>query len=269
MTRYRFRLSFAVAVSALIALPLSLSAHDFWLSSPSMSPAATWTVTAQVGEHFPTPETGPTPDRVDLWRVLGATGEVPVTRTFRHEKTMLSGDVTLPAPGAYLGVMTIVARTIEMKGDEFTKYLQEEGLTGIIAARKAAGETDTPAKERYARYAKIVVRNGAGPADHLTRPAGLKAEFVPASDPTRVRPGEALTLQLLVGGKPVADATVRAVGSAGTPVQGRTDGNGRVTLRLDRPGAWLVKTVHMSRLPAGSSEDWESFWVTLALHTVN
>jgi hypothetical protein len=34
-------------------------------------------------------------------------------------------------------------------------------------------------------------------------------------------------------------------------------------------GAWLVKTVHMARLPKSfpPGPEWESFWVTLAFHT--
>ena len=262
--------SLACFVALVVAVATPSFAHDFWLASTSWTPAAgaAWTVTAQVGEHFPKPETGPTPDRVELWRVVGPQGDVQVTRDFRAEKTMLSADVRLPAAGAYLGVMTILARTIEMKGQEFTDYLKEEGLDGVIAARRASGESDKPGKERYARYAKIAVRNGAGSADHLTRPAGLKAEFVPTSDPTAVRAGQSLTVQFLVDGKPVAGAAVTAAGPAeGASVKGRTDQNGRVTLTLDRAGAWLIKTVHMTRLPSGSTEDWESFWVTLALHT--
>jgi hypothetical protein len=92
---------------------------------------------------------------VDLWRVIGAAGDVPVTRAFRVEKTTTSADVSLPGSGAYLGVMTIVARTAEMKGQEFTEYLNEEGLDAVIAARQASGDADKPAKERYARNAKI------------------------------------------------------------------------------------------------------------------
>lgn len=53
----------------------------------------------------------------------------------------------------------------------------------------------------------------------------------------------------------------------GTIVKGETDTNGNVRLSIDREGAWLVKTVHMVRLPAGSPAEWESYWVTLSFHT--
>ena len=67
----------------------------------------------------------------------------------------------------------------------------------IIAARNTAGESEKTTNERYARYAKIAIRNGPGSGAHLTRASGLRAEFVPASDPTMVRPGGMLTVQLL------------------------------------------------------------------------
>ena len=259
----------AILCAVVLLAGVSLRAHDFWLASTSWTAIGdAWTVTAQVGERFPEPQTALTADRVDLWRVLGSQGDMAVSRDFRVEKTRTSVDVKLPQPGAYLGVMTVVARTIEMTGKEFTEYLNEEGLDAVIAARRTSGDAERPAKERYARYAKIAVRTGSGSAAHMTRPVGLKAEFVPASDPTLLRPGDSLIVQLLIDGKPVSGAAVTGVNSAGgDAVRGRTDNAGRVGLRLDRGGAWLIKTVHMTKLPAGSSEDWESFWVTLSLHT--
>ena len=266
----RGRTLVTVAVSVLATA--SLSAHDFWLAAnPWTISDGRLTVTANVGERFPKGTNYTAPERVDRWRVIGGNGDVSVAKTFRKDGESLATDVTLPAPGAYLGVMTIVPRSIDMKGDEFTKYLAEEGLTAIIAARKAAGESDKSAKERYARYAKVAVRNGAGSAAHLTRPVGLAAEFVPMSDPTAVHPGSSLTLQLLAGGKPVANAAVTAVGGGESAlVKGTTDSSGHITLKLDAAGPWLVKTIHMVRLPAGSPDgDWESFWVTLAFHTAS
>jgi uncharacterized GH25 family protein len=177
----------------------------------------------------------------------------------------MATDVTLPAPGAYLGVALVSAQTIEMKGPEFTEYLKEEGLENIIAARAAAGEAEKTTKEKYARYAKIALRNGAGAAAHLTRPAGLRAEFVPSTDPTMVSVGGTLTVQLLAEGKPVPNAAVSAVNGEKAARQ-QTDAQGRATFAIDRDGAWLIKTVHMVRVPQPAEAEWESYWVTLAFH---
>ncbi len=131
---------------------------------------------------------------------------------------------------------------------------------------ETAGESDKTTKERYARYAKIALRNGAGPGLHMTRAAGLRAEFIPATDPTIVRAGGALTVQLLAEGKPVSGAQVSAV-SGEKPVSVQTDKDGRATFTIDRAGAWLIKTVHMVRMPQPAEAEWESYWVTLAFHT--
>jgi uncharacterized GH25 family protein len=93
----------------------------------------------------------------------------------------------------------------------------------------------------------------------------VKAELVPAADPTSLRSGEMFTLQLLVDGRPVPNAAVYAA-VAGGAIPRQTDAAGRVTFTIDREGEWLVKTVHMKRLPKTfpPGPDWESFWVTLA-----
>jgi len=93
-----------------------------------------------------------------------------------------------------------------MKGPWFKSYLAEEDLDWIVTARRAAGVSEAPATERFARYAKIVLRNGFGSGAHLTRPLGLRAEFVPMTDPTILRAGHLLTLQLLSDGQPVTGA---------------------------------------------------------------
>lgn len=260
----------AFALLALVALAaMPLSAHDFWLAAENWRPAAgaPVTITAGVGEKFPTRTSFRSRDNwLAEWRVIGAAGDVAVTKDFRRKELMMTTDVALPSPGAYLGVALVTAQTIEMKGPEFTDYLKEEGLEDIIAARKTAGEAEKTTKERYARYAKIAIRTGSGAAAHVTRPVGMRAEFVPATDPTAIKAGSPLTVQLLAEGKPVVGAMVSAV-SEGQAIRAKTDAQGRATFTLDRDGGWLIKTVHMVRMAQPAEAEWESYWVTLAFHT--
>jgi uncharacterized GH25 family protein len=166
--------------------------------------------------------------------------------------------------------MTIGTSLTKMSGPLFNSYLQEEGLDWAIVARRDAGVSESIATERFARYAKVAIRNGNGSGAHLTRPVGFQAELVPMTDPTLLFAGQLLTVQLLAAGKPVSGAavTARAEGG-GHPIMGRTDASGHVTLPIDRDGAWLVRTVHMvSGAQAGVPDvDWDSYWATLAFHT--
>ncbi len=257
------------ACAALVSIAaVPLSAHDFWLAASNWSPepGAPFAITAGVGEHFPVRLDFKTPSNwFDDWRIIGANGDVRPTRTFERRDLAMAADVTLPGTGAFLAVMRVTPRVIDMKADEFNDYLKEEGLDEALSERMGLREADRPAKERYSRYAKLALRNGDGSAAHLTRPVGVKAELVPAADPTSLHAGDMLTLQLLVDGRPAPGANVYAAVDGGAfPRQ--TDASGRVTFTIDREGEWLIRTVHMKRLPKAfpPGPDWESYWVTLA-----
>ena len=255
------RLLTSIAVIGLLAA-VRLDAHDFWLAATREANATK--VSGLVGEKFPVPDSRTAVDRVDTWRVIGATGDLGLPRELFQDGEYLATRVTLPSPGVYLGMMTIFARDIEMKGAEFTDYLRDEGLDQVIAERARLGQTDMPGRERYARYAKIVLPAGAGPSAHLTRPAGMQAELVPSVNPAAVKAGGSFSVQLLVEGKPVAGVQVSAV-SRGVQLDARTDANGWVNFTLPASASWLIKTVHMIRLaqPGSPAADWQSYWVTL------
>ena len=135
----------------------------------------------------------------------------------------------------------------------------------MIAERARLEQTDRPARERYARYAKIILHTGRSEDAHVTRPTGIAAELIPSVNPASLLPGGTLSVQLLVQGRPVAGALIAAV-SRGARLDARTDADGRATLTIPTTGAWLIKAVHMERpVNAGTPPvDWESYWVTLA-----
>jgi uncharacterized GH25 family protein len=262
------RLVLIPCLALLMRIPLA--AHDFWLAATPWQPGSRVTISANLGESFPVGTDHVTPDGVEHWRVLGPVGEVAGRHELRPHGNGLAADIVLSAPGAYLATMRTAARVTTMKGPSFNSYLLEEGLAWAVVARRNAGVSENTATERYTRYAKVAVRNGFGTGAHLTRPVGFPAEFVPMTDPTLLRAGQLLTLQLLANGKPVPSAIVTArSGSGGHPVLGLTDATGHVTLPIDRDGAWLVRTVHMmTGAQAGVPDvDWDSSWATFAFHT--
>jgi hypothetical protein len=260
----------ALAVSCGLLLgATTLSAHDFWLAAADWKPVfgTSATVTAGVGERFPTRTAfSAREDWLAAWRLIGPRDDQPAPIEWTRRGLEMAGPVNLSPPGAYLGVAIVGFQTTEMKGPEFTAYLKEEGLDAILAARQKAGETDKATIERHSRYAKIAMRSGPGRGGHLTRQAGLRAELVPAADPTSLRAGQSLTVRLFYNGRPVEGATVSAV-SQGNAARAATDARGRATFTIDREGPWLIKSIHMIRLPAGSPAEWESFWTTLTFHT--
>ncbi len=253
-----------------------LAAHDFWLAASSWrtAPGSVVTVTANVGDRFPVPTSYTDPARVESVVLVGPDARTPLSPAFRREGESLAVPVALPAaPATYLVVVTIKPRFIEIPPRDFATYLSHEGLERVVAERDRRGESAKPGRERYSRYAKLVLRAGDGPSEHVTRALGLPAELVPLSDPTRLRRGDTLAVRLVAAGRPVAGALVGAIdaGSTGAPddwpIKARTDRDGLVRLRLDAPGPWLVRSVHMVRRDGETgpqAADWESFWASLA-----
>jgi uncharacterized GH25 family protein len=150
-----------------------------------------------------------------------------------------------------------------MKADSFEKYLKEEGLNSIVAARAQRGETDKAARERYTMYAKTIFLAGA-PNDGYKAVAGLPLEIVPQKDPYGLEAGEALPVLVLLRGAPAANLEVTAASTAAgykPHIIGKTDANGRLNVPVSA-GQWRLHTIHMERA-IGSDADWESVWTTL------
>ena len=129
---------------------------------------------------------------------------------------------------------------------KYQQFLREEGVDLRVTA-------PTVVREQFTRYAKAAIQTGGG-AD-LDRVLGFRYEIVREADGT---------FRLTFEGKPVANAFVAATNRDGTRIESRTGRDGRVKFNLDRPGDWLVTSVHVVRARAGSDADWESLWASLA-----
>ena len=167
------------------------------------------------------------------------------------------------------GVATIVFQSshtdIELDGEKFNHYLEEEGLDDIIAERARMGVSAGPGRESYARYAKTLVTVGDGDMGWDAR-VGLPAELVALTDP---RKGGTSNWQLFYDGKPRANARVDILKPEKDKLtsisHARTDADGKVALVIPGDGEWLVATTLMRAAPAELQleGDWESFWVSV------
>ena len=264
----------AMLVAAGILSASAVFAHDFWLASSlwHVAPGATVVLTANIGDDiFPRSENGPGPNGVDSLRLVGPS-TVTLTPRFRAIDKSLGADVTLPLePATYMAVMVVKGRFLSMEGGKFLEYLKEEGLDRLAAEVNRRGEAQTKSRERYWRDAKMLIRAGDGPWEHVTRPAGLPAELVPDTDLTRARVGETIGVRLLAGGKPVPGAQVSFTAAAPGPIasrvsRARTDGDGRARLTVANRGPYLITSVYMVRREGetgAEAADWESYWCSL------
>jgi uncharacterized GH25 family protein len=258
------RITFLLPAFALV-LSSQAWAHDFWIDPSSFRPAPGQRVIVRlrVGQRFKGDPVPRDPALLKRFAVLNGGGaETPVPGVPGSDP---AGFVTLTSPGLSLITYASGRAPVQLDAAKFEAYLADEGLEAVSAQRAKKGQTAAPVKEVFSRCAKSYLNVGGIGGAGYDRVLGLTLELVPEKDPTAVAPGAELPVRLLYLGKPLAGALVAAFtrDKPDARVTARTDAAGRARLRLDRPGVWLVKAVHMIPAPAETGADWESFWASL------
>jgi uncharacterized GH25 family protein len=254
----------AVLLLGALASP-ALQAHNFWIEPTAFTPAPGQRVALRlrVGQELqgaPVPRDSSLMKRFVTVGPNGAEAAVPGV-----PNTEPAGFTVFQAPGLHTVVYESGRSAVELEATKFETYLKEEGLEAISARRARQGKTAAPAREVFSRSAKalVAVADGSGPG--FDRVLGLRLELVAEKNPYALAGGGDLPVRLLYEGKPLAGALVMALqrGRPGAVAAVRSDSKGRATLKLDRPGLWLIKAVHMIPAPADAGADWESFWASL------
>lgn len=254
----------------------TLDAHDLFLRPRDFVVTEGTPVEVRVlNGTFTSSEGVVTPDRL---RDLSVAGPDGVSHPERSGWTATGKEsawrLKLGGAGTYVLGASLSPKTIKLTGAQFSEYLREDGLPDMLAARKKAGISATPAHERYAKHVKAMVRvtgKGAPPADTGYRTVfGYPAELVPLTDPYTLKPGGALAVRALVEGAPAVRQVILSGGRAPNGARFaetsvRTDANGRARILIPRRGTWYVKFIHMVTVPAGGADSvtHESKWATL------
>jgi len=268
-----------VSVLALI-LTLPVYAHDFWIWPSNYRPVLNEKVefTLEVGQDL----SGDTMPRINDW--YSRFSVIPPSGIEEEVEGELGDD-----PAGYIqtkknGVYTTIYRStrsfVSLGAKKFSGYLVDEGLEWVDVDRAKRGEENKDAHEFYSRAAKSLIQQGEGDATGFDKATGMILEIIPLANPYKLNPGDKLKVKVLYQSQPIKNILVEAFIKA-QPEQReriRTDVNGEVEITLTNEGEWLIKAVHMIRLPEkimhnefdeedlGDKEhtvDWESFWASL------
>ena len=250
----------------------SLAAHDLFLKPEAWFVRANTSVrVAVLNGTFISSEGAVTRDRLRDLTIAGPRG---VTHGDTSAWIGSGKTVTWSAPvgdaGTYVLGASLSPRTLALKGADFNTYLGSEGLPDVLAARKAAGELDLPARERYSKHVKAVIQVSRPGGTAYSTPLGYPAELVPLDDPYLLHHAGTLRVRALVDGQPVAGQVVLAGARSprGTRIaerEVRTDADGIATVRVRGPGTWYVKFIRMVRVAPTPTDSvtHESKWATL------
>src|SRR5206468_2471153 len=125
--------------------------------------------------------------------------------------------------------------------------------------------------ENYLRFLKVLVQErdpSAASANTLyKRRIGERLELLLQNDPGRLGPDGKLRVKVLFEGNPLVGVKVFACHRAadGQPpfvVSAVTTAKGLAEFKLDQPGLWLMRAVHMRPANGGTKTEtqWDSFW---------
>jgi uncharacterized GH25 family protein len=193
------------------------------------------------GHHFPVDD-GVRANKLASVKVFDPAGKV-TEFTPRAETCLQSQMVEYATPGVYV-------LAAETNPGHYTKWVDKKGrdrstIKPMSAVRDKASKI---VKALYSKqYAKSYVRCGE-PSGAFAGRVGLPLELVPMQDPTTLKPGDVLTLQVYRDGAPYAGeghwgATYGGFSTEsedmyhpGMDVTGDT-----IRVSLDRPGKWFIR----------------------------
>ncbi|MCH8143880.1 MAG: DUF4198 domain-containing protein [Gemmatimonadetes bacterium] len=168
--------------------------------------------------------------------------------------------------GTYVVGVATRARNLDLEADAFNAYLEGDGITDVLDARRRGDELGKAVTERYSKHVKAVFQVGASRSSAFDTPLGYPAEIVPLQNPYSLSVGSELSVRCLVDGRPVATQAVIAGGvHRGATIEERmvrTDHYGVARITLDSPGKWYVKFVNMVEVME-DDVDYKSKWATL------
>ena len=253
-------------VSFLAVIP-TLAAHDLYILPGAFQvvPGQMLRVAYHNGDAFPESEAAPPLTRLTGARLVSRRGSVSVGG-LRVEGKEVLGEVVVPKGGSWQLAVSTRPNFIALEAAKFVEYLKEEGLDEVIAWRRTHGEEGRPGRERYSKFAKSVLRDGAGDDFYLTA-LGLPIEIVLLGDPAKLKAGDKLPVIVLLRGKPAAGLQVEAAralgGKAKTSAIGRTGADGRIDILIDQAGRWRLHSLRMERCAEPKVADWESLWASV------
>lgn len=262
------RRTLAIGGALLVAGATALLAHDLFIKLDRyfLEPGTRVSVPVLNGT-FVVSENSLEPDRIADLSLVSPVGRerLPMSAwSPRGDTSWIS--LSVGDAGTYVVGLSVRPRELELTGEEFNAYLEEDGISNILALRRQKNELAKGARERYSKHVKAVFQAGERRSTGFATALGYPAELVPLDNPYALKVGGVLRVRCLVDGKPMGELTVIAGGEAqGATIPPRsvtTGPDGTAAVTLDHPGRWYVKFVHMVPVTV-QGLDYESKWATL------
>ncbi len=255
-----------LALLILSGLSFAIQAHEFWLQplkfNYQLNDEAT--INFMVGENFTGEQWDLTKHKVELleWHTADAKADLTTqVKNVKGSRLMQK----LSNEGTHLFAMKSNAAYIELGAEKFNEYLKEDGLDYILNERKKKNILQTPSKENYTRFAKLIMQVGDKTDDTYKKKVGFRIEIVPQNNPYTIKTGDYLQCLVLFEGKPLSHTLVKVWSKLNhtTFLQNiYTENDGMIKFPISTKGEWMVSTVKMISNDLPTSQ-YHSLWGSL------
>lgn len=266
MTRWR-----AWVLGMAMLLPgLPVAGHEYWIAPEAarLNPGDTlrarlFVGSDMVGQEFPWLKRSVT--AAEIWSPSGA---APIAAR-EGDMPALTAEVT--EDGLHrLTMHTTPNYVIFDDLAEFGRYLDYEGLDGVMAQHQARGLPDKLFGEAYIRNARALVQVGDVVPGQVDAPTGMPFELVARGNP--YVPGQG-SIEVGLTWQGVAQAGVQVavfrLAPGATAPEGvtrellRSDSQGLVRVSLAEPGQYMVSAVRIEPVEESAAVVWQSHWASL------
>ena len=226
------------------------SAHEF-IAKPDKTQAAkgdTVGVQAQAAHVFMISEEAEPAETVVL-ELVQAGKSTPIALKEDDSVKALTGKIVLPADGPAL----LVGHRLPQIWSDTTEGVLEGDRKALEAQGKKVLKVG-----KYEKFAKTMLN--AASADTLyKKPLGHDLEIVLLTNPAEIKAGSEIKAEVLLKGKPVKaplgltyDGFSKETDTYMTKTE--TGADGVATLKITKPGLWMLRTEHTEKLTDGSAD---------------
>lgn len=234
--------------------------HNLWLIAKKDSQK--FRLEIKTSDVFPESDSAVKPERVKDFRLVSASSSAPV-ENYRVEENSLVADVE--SDENFYAALELYAHPITLEAEKFAGYIAHEDAEQFIESNFKRGETNTPQRESYAKFAKVFCAiNQSG--DAFNSVVGQRFEIVPQ---TNLRDGK-MIVRVTLDKKPIAGLRVSSgaeqINGGKYLAHARTDESGLAEIEIQRAGHWFVRTHYIRPHADTANFDWESFWASISFH---
>lgn len=220
----------ATAVMSLAIFSASVSAHDVWLEPQDKGYKLVYGHPGELEDYDPA--------KAKAVKAIDQKGKAAALTTHVHDSV-----ITMQPP-AGTSLITI----------DYDNGFWAEDASGHHLNKSKKDVPGYKSSIHSKKFNKTVLSW----SDAAGKPVGVDFEILPLSNPTKLKPGDSLPIQLIYQGKPLAGAEVEIFGSEDLF---KTDAEGKVTLPITNAGFQYIQASHKKDQPGNPDAD------TLSLST--